>query len=261
MKVCYIIIYLLEACIFWQYCQRLFQSKYTRQREAVVLFFFYTILYAGFLFGSFLINFFMFLIVNFIFLFLMYDLKLLAAFFHSLFVTMTMVLSELGIISIIICFASDFYDERTYFRNIVVLSVLSKCLYFLILQSTYIYIKRRITGAVTSDQSTLFLGIVSLVSGFVTLVFTAICLNIQLSLFLDILITISVVLLLASNIFIAWFHTSIQEKNQKFLEMQLLLQKEYDTALYFDALHQQDENQKILIHDIRKHLLSIAELN
>ena len=43
--------------------------------------------------------------------------------------------------------------------------------------------------------------------------------------------------------------------------MQILLQKEYDTALYFDALHQQDKKQKILIHDIRKHLLSIADLN
>lgn len=73
--------------------------------------------------------------------------------------------------------------------------------------------------------------------------------------------SISAVLLLAINVFLGWFHISIQEKNQKFLEMQILLQKEYDTALYFDALHKQDEKQKILIHDIRKHLLSIADLN
>ena len=54
---------------------------------------------------------------------------------------------------------------------------------------------------------------------------------------------------------------SIQEKNQKFLEIQIRLQKEYDTVKYFDALWKQDEKQKVLIHDIRKHLLSIAELN
>lgn len=260
-RVCYMIIYILEACILWQYCRNLFLSKHTRQSETFVLFFCYSLLYAGSLFEKFWINFFMFLIVNFIFILLMYHLKLLTAFFHSLLVTMIMVLSELGILSIISYFAPDFYDERTYFRNLVILSVTSKLLYFLILQCTSLYIKRRITRELTSDQSTLFLHIIPLISGFIALVFAAICMNIQLSLFLDILITISAVLLLAINIFLAWFHTSIQEKNQKFLEMQILLQKEYDTALYFDALHQQDEKQKILIHDIRKHLLSIADLN
>ena len=75
------------------------------------------------------------------------------------------------------------------------------------------------------------------------------------------MITISALLLLAINIFLAWFHTSIQEKNQQFLELQLLQQKEYDAALYFEELHKHDEKQKILIHDIRKHLLSIADLN
>lgn len=261
MKVCYIIIYLLEACIFWQYCRNLFPSKHTRQGEAFALFFCYSTLYASFSLENFWVNFFMFLTVNFIFLLLMYDIKLLTAFFHSLFVTMTMALSELAVISIIIYFASNFYDKRTYFRNLVIVAVISKCFYFLILQNTSLYMKRRITGAVTSDQSTLFLSVISLISGFITMVFTVICMNIQMSLFLDILITICVVLLLASNIFIAWFHTSIQEKNQKFLEMQLLLQKEHDTALYFDALQQQNEKQNILIHDIRKHLMSIADLN
>ena len=85
--------------------------------------------------------------------------------------------------------------------------------------------------------------------------------HVHLSLYLNIMITISVLLLLAINVFLVWFHTAIQEKNQKFLEMQILLQKESDTVKYFNTLHKQDEKQKILIHDIRKHLFSIAELN
>ena len=137
----------------------------------------------------------------------------------------------------------------------------SKILYFLFLQSISLFIKKRKTRELSSDQSTLFLVVFPLVSGFIALVLTAVCMNVSLSLFLDIMITISVILLLAFNIFLAWFHTSIQEKNQKFLEMQIRLQKEYDTVKYFDALWKQDEKQKILIHDIRKHLMSIAELN
>lgn len=259
--ICYIIIYILEACIIWQYCQNLFPSKYPKQREVIVLFFCYSIIYIAFLFENIWINFLIFLLMNFIFLLLIYHLKLLTALFHSIFITTAMTLSELCVIGILSYFAPDFYTKRTYFRNLVILTVISKLLYFLILQYTSIYIKRRITKELSSSKSTLFLSIIPLLSGFIALTFVAICMNIQLSLLSDILITICAILLLAINIFLAWFHTSIQEKNQKFMEMQLLLQKEYDTALYFEALQQQDEKQKILIHDIRKHLLSIADLN
>lgn len=42
--------------------------------------------------------------------------------------------------------------------------------------------------------------------------------------------------------------------------MQLLCQKESDMAEYYRALVQQDENQRVLIHDIRRHLASIDTL-
>lgn len=259
--ICYIIIYILEACILWQYCKNLFSSKYTIQREIPALLFSYSILFFCSLYENFWINFFMFLIINFLYIFFMYYLKWLTAFFHSFLITMIMVLSELGFFSLLSYFVADFYDNGTYFRNVIILSVPSKILYFLILQSISLFIKKRKTRELSSDQSTLFLVVFPFISGFIALVLATICMNIPLSLFLDIMITISVILLLAINIFLAWFHTSIQEKNQKFLEMQIHLQKEYDTIRYFDALQKQDEKQKILIHDIRKHLLSIAELN
>lgn len=43
--------------------------------------------------------------------------------------------------------------------------------------------------------------------------------------------------------------------------MQLLLQQESDSARYYEMLHLQNENQRILIHDMKKHLQSIALLN
>jgi len=43
--------------------------------------------------------------------------------------------------------------------------------------------------------------------------------------------------------------------------MQLLLQKESDSAQYYEMLLSQHENQSILIHDIKKHLQSINTLN
>lgn len=43
--------------------------------------------------------------------------------------------------------------------------------------------------------------------------------------------------------------------------MQLLLQKESDSAEYYKMLLSQNENRSILIHDIKKHLQSIKLLN
>lgn len=260
-KICYIIIFIFEACILLQYCKNLFSPKYTWKREIPVLFFSYSLLFFFSLYDSFWINFLAFFIINFLYIFFMYQSKWLTAFFHAFIITIIMVLSEVGILILLSYFIPDFYDNGTYFRNVIILSVPSKILYFLILQSISLFIKKRKTRELSSDQSTLFLVVFPLISGFIALVLTTVCMNVSLSLLLDIMITISVILLLAFNIFLAWFHTSIQEKNQKFLEMQIRLQKEYDTVKYFDALGKQDEKQKILIHDIRKHLMSIAELN
>lgn len=255
------VIHILEAFILLQYCKNLFQTNFSGKVRYPVLFLCYFLLFIASLHENFWINFFMFLSLNFIYIFFVYDLKCLTAFFHSFLITIIMVLSELVIFSIMSHFAPNFYDNRTYFRNVIILSVPSKLLYFLILQCISSYIKKKKTRELSSDKNTLFLNVIPLISGFISLVLATICMNIHLSLFLDVMITISVLLLLAVNIFLSWFHTFIQEKNQKFLEMQILLQKEYDTAKYFDALQKQNEKQKILIHDIRKHLLSIAELN
>lgn len=50
-------------------------------------------------------------------------------------------------------------------------------------------------------------------------------------------------------------------KNQAFMEMQLLVQKESALAEYYKMLQMQYENQRILIHDIKRHLQSIDLLN
>lgn len=47
----------------------------------------------------------------------------------------------------------------------------------------------------------------------------------------------------------------------EFMELQISLQKESDSAEYYEMLLSQSENQSILIHDIKKHLQSIHTLN
>lgn len=260
-QICYIIIYILEGCILWQYCKNLFIPSHTRRRQITVLSFCYVLLFIASLPQNFAINLLAFLTLNFIYIFFMYETEFLTAFFHSFLITMIMTLSELGFFSILSYFIPDFYNNKTYFQNVIALTIPSKLLYFSLLQYISQYIKRKKTRELASDKNILFLNIIPILSGFIAIVLATVCMYVHLPLYLNIMITISVILLLAINVFLVWFHTAMQEKNQRFLEMQILLQKESAAVNYFDALHKQDEKQKILIHDIRKHLSSIAELN
>ena len=258
--ICYAVIYFLEACILLQYCRNLFTGKRSAAFRITALTVGYFILFAGSFQENFTLNLILFLSVHVIFLYLAYDLKPLTALFHSLFITITMVLSELVIISLLSYFAPDFYNERTYFRNVVILSVISKLIYFFILQFTSYYIQKRFSRKLVYDKSSLVLNVVPLMSCGIAIVFTSVCMNIGLSFYLDVLISVCTLLLLVMNIFLAWYQTMVQEKNRQFLELQLLLQKEHDTTQYFHSLYAQDEKQKILIHDIRRHLLTISNL-
>ena len=60
---------------------------------------------------------------------------------------------------------------------------------------------------------------------------------------INILVSISAVLLLVSNIFAFGINQYNQKKNAQYTDMQLLLQKESDTATYYEMLLSQHENQ------------------
>lgn len=75
------------------------------------------------------------------------------------------------------------------------------------------------------------------------------------------LITINAFFLLIVNLLIFGLNQYNQKKHLEFTEMQIQLQKEHDSAEYYKMLIAQNENQRILIHDMKKHLQSIAPLN
>lgn len=77
----------------------------------------------------------------------------------------------------------------------------------------------------------------------------------------DFMVTICAVFLLMVNLLVFGIYQYNQKKSQEYTDMQLLLQKESDFAQYYEMILSQNENQSILIHDIKKHLQSIKLLN
>lgn len=252
--VLYFFIYLFEALILWQYTSNLFFSRYTKRKEGIVL----LCLYAGLFFVSFMqhiwLNVVTFCLFNFIFIFCMYQSKWYSALFHSLISTAIMTLSELITSNIL-------FSARTDFSFLLMLSIFSKLIYFLSLYSLSHIFRIKNRSYRPSTKASIFLAIVPLTSVFVVLILFYICENTQRSARFDFLVSFTSILMLAINILVFSINNYNEKKNAEFLEMQQLLQKEYDSAEYYKMLLQQSENQSILIHDIKKHLQSIALLN
>ena len=259
--ICYIIIYVLESFILQQYCSELFYSRHSRKTEYFLLFIAYTILFLTSLLKAVWFNLIMFLFINFTIILLLYHIKWLSALFHSSIVTIVMGLSELVVLGITSHSTIGFYKEETYFRNFIILTILSKLIYFFVLH----FIVRLLHGTkekyIPSDKGIIFLDVIPLISLFINITFITIYLNTKLSFILDCLVSISAILLLLLNLFIYRIYDNNRKKNYEFMELQLQLQKEYDNAEYYKMLLKQDEEQKILVHDIKKHLHSISTLN
>ena len=257
----YLLIYVIEAIILLQYASHLFSSRYHLLITGTAL----LSLYIGLTFVSlthnFALNIFAFLVANFFFIGTMYKVKWNTALFHAAITTAVMGMSELVLYSIMPHFFPTFFAVETQFQNIVILTVFSKTLYLFILVIFSRVLCKNKEDSRHSSKTNLLLIATSAISIFVMSTLFLICKNSELSVSLDRMVSISALLLLLNNILIFTVHSYTQKKNAEFTEMQLLLQKEYDSAEYYKMLLEQNESQNVLIHDIKNHLNSIALLN
>lgn len=257
----FFLIYVIEAFILLQYTSTLFDSKYSKRIEVSILLFLYTGLCCFSFFANYFGKIFSFLIVNFFFMTVTYQIKWYYALFHASICSVIMGMSELVIYNIIVLFIPDFFADIDFFRNLVLLTVFSKTIYFFILYLlSHLFAEKKVSK-LHRDRTSLHLTIVPLTSTFIMVTLFFMCTDSKQNFPLDQMLSIDAILLLIMNVFIFSFNNYIQKKHWNYTEMQLLLQKECDSVEYYKLLLQQNEDQSILIHDIKKHLQSLALLN
>lgn len=259
--ICYILIYIAEASIIWLYARRLFPLRFRTLPALLTLAVCYTALFSLHFFQLSWLNIIAFLTGNFFFLLAACRTSPPAALIHAAVVTAAMSVGELISVACLFQIAYDFYTRQFSFRDLVVSSVFSKLIYFFILQLILCFLTRRKRSQNRSDLGIVILVISSLISFFFILTLITICENVNYSDSMDWMITVSVILMLVLNLLIFGFFNYSQKRNEEFTNLQLRLQREEDNAQYQKMLLQEDESQKILIHDIRKHLQTIAALN
>lgn len=260
-NILFFIVYVIEALILLQYSDSTFVVKRRKCSKYILLFSSYSVLSLIFSLNIFSLNGLLFFLVNSFFIYYIYDTTFFSSLFHGLLTTIMMSLSELLILSAFPELAINFYEETHFFENLTFLTVGSKIIYFLLLFIlSSIFSTKRISASLSRKESFILL-IIPTFSFIIFYTLLTVCMNYEVSPKLNRLIFFSTFLLLIINILIWGIYRYILRKSQESLEMQLQLQKEMYSAEHYSALLKQDESQKIMVHDIKNHLNSIALLN
>ena len=259
--ICCFFSFLTEAVILWQYTSSLFATKHTAKKKFIILCGLYSILFAASLFNSKLMNIALYFVSNFVFLVTQYCLNTYSAFFHSSILASVMMLCEIMVYYIIRYFSPHFFEKGENFHFLAIFAIFSKLMFFTVIYIILHFLKGLQNRDEQQDKSVFLLTLIPITSVFVMITFTKISDSCDLSPILNWMLTLSAVFLLAINLLIFGIEQHNRKKNLEFTEMQLLLQRESDSAQYYEMLLSQHENQSILIHDIKKHLQSINTLN
>lgn len=156
-----------------------------------------------------------------------------------------------------------FNDFSAYAKELsifVLLAVTSKVLYYFVLQIVMRLFGNRKEHSTESGIIIVLLCAIPIVSMWITVTLIFIGIDGNIPSHLNWFVSIGAVLMLFLNMCVFFIYNLSQQDSEKYLQAQLQLQKESADANYYKMLLVQDENQKILIHDIKKHLYTISDL-
>ena len=248
-----------EAVILWQYAASLFSPSHSGKKRLTLLSVLYVLLFFLSLLGQTWLNIISFFVINTVFLYIMFNLKLLLALFHSAILTAIMGISELAVLGMISRFFPHFLLEASV--GLVFYTVFSKITFFAVVYLLSWLFKGNKAAQEPYGHSEILLMFIPLSS--ILMMFTLLSIGETTAYAppVDFLVTICAVFLLLVNLLVFGINQYNAKRSQEYADLQLLLQKESDSVEYYEMMLAQNENQSILIHDIKKHLQSIKLLN
>lgn len=255
-----ILTYLFEALISLLFFSKKFEKRF---HTGIILFAFAVSALVQFGINSVgiqVLNLVSFVICNYLLCLICYQTKFTQALFSTFILTAAMLITEIVIMYVSsLLFGIEVLEYTTNELVLLLQSSSSKILYFL---SVYLFAKlsakeeRNDLGSAKS----FFLLLLPITSIAILLGIFKAAISNQFDNSVFIILIISTVLLMYANIAVFWVHESLIKTQRKNTELQLQAQKaELDTE-YYTLLQNQYENSNILIHDIKRHLLSIKDL-
>lgn len=255
----YLFLYLAEAVIAWLYFDNLFGVK--RDPLTMILTFAggYMILYFVRWIQVIAINGGAFWAVNFLLLYVNYHCRLRSAVLHSAFLTSLMAITEIVAAWLISWFGFEFGAYAGNLSVMLVMAVISKLLYF----SATVVSAKFLSRSKSVQEEPAFMGLLCslpILSVVISVVVVSIGIHSEMTASVEILMVTIVVTLLMVNLIFMVLYNHMQRLHGEHLTMQLSLQREEADTAYYQALQEQAESQRILIHDIKSHFTTIDAL-
>lgn len=252
-------VYLVEGITAWQYYSVIF----TRKKSFGLCVALFTLGYGlGFLLFNLSyvwLNTIFFTALNFLLLKLLYICSWKNCIFHTLLLTCLMLGSELTVEFLLGKLFGGAEQYQTSTPILVILCALSKFLYFVVTKICLRLSRNSPGNLPDTGPAALLLGSFSVSTIFILIIMAYSVLNSSLSSAMETLMMIGALVLLLSGLSIFAGYQYSQRLNKENLELQLVQQKDLVEGEYYKALEDQYERQRVLLHDLRKHLTAIKE--
>ena len=246
-----LVLYAVKGAFFWKYCDTVLQSR-DRRYEFIVTEVLYLVM-SGMMASVPLEQYVLyFAVINFFCIYLLYGVKFYTAAFHALLTAAALMLGEFLVFFSSMQFVPEQVQAEPLYQFLVN-DMLAQVLYLIFLYILMLFWRNR-------SGMSLFMILVPLFSVSLIPVFVYVLVWAAPKPTFGLIVSLCMVFLTALNLIVLGVCKYILKKNTAFAALQMQVQKEQDLTAYYKMFLEQNENQRILIHDMKKHLQSIQML-
>ncbi len=257
--VCYALTFVAEGLIAWLYFGSVFAQKKNAGRRIVLSFVLgYVLLFCLSRIENVVLNGTSFLVVNILLTFLNYNVKVIPGLIHNGYMNIVMFGTEMLVALAMTKLSIGFEEYLDNMDMFIAFAVLSRLLYFAVLQISAKIM--RFDKSSVNDYSLTLLSVFPISSIVIGFAICFVCLTTNVTGVTSTLLIIAIFILLMCNILIMFIYERIQKINKERMTYAVQIQKEFDKAEYYQMMQEQANNQRILIHDMKRHINSLSGL-
>lgn len=254
----YLITYFTEAMISYYFFNNALENTCSKKKTHALYTFAYVFQYVVSFYHITSINILSFIIANVFIVYFLYNASLITSIFYPLIMTIIMASSELLAGNFLGSVYFDFKSADFKYSLFILYFFIGKGLYFVFLFIITCILRKKTKDTSVSGKIYYLVSIVPILSVIILIIIYKILENFSFPQEYEHLMFISSLCILSINFLIIFIFEYIQKRQQKITKLELDLQISSDANRYNKLIEQQDENQKILIHDIKRHLQAIS---
>lgn len=257
--VCYALTFVAEGFTAWLYFGSVFDQKKNAGRRIMWSFALgYALLFCLSRIENVVLNGASFLIVNILLTFLNYNTKIVPGLIQNGYINIAMFGTEMLVALAMTKLSIGFEAYRDDMDVFIAFAALSRLLYFAVLQISAKIM--HFDKSAVSDYSLTLLSVFPVSSIVIGFAICFVCLTTNVTGVTSTLLIIAIFILLMCNILIMVIYERIQKINNERMNYAVQIQKESDKAEYYRMMQEQANNQRVLIHDMKRHINSLSGL-